>query len=79
MEGNDEDDLTFITLSAATQNVIRYLKLAEEKKPSGQEGEAGRSDEGKDSEQLEIVQRRLRELRAFERRAAGNGPRRKRN
>jgi hypothetical protein len=68
---NDNEKFSFITLSAATRNVVRYLGLDEQKDDSGNEGDAGNERDQKALEQREFVQRRLREIERFEDRARG--------
>jgi len=77
MEGtHDEEELSFVSIAAATANVVRYLKINEQKEPSSQR-EGGSSDEREHTEKLEYIKRRLADLRAFER-VAMYGPGRKR-
>ena len=78
MKEDEEDELSFIHIATATANVVRYLQANEEKKerPESQ-GQGRNEDESKRARELEYIERRLADLRAFERRAA-NGPRRKR-
>ena len=75
MEGthdNDDEELTFITLSAATQNVIRYLGLDEKKdEECSNDRQSGDRKEEIQREKMRYVARRLADLSAFERRANG--------
>jgi len=79
---NDNDELSFITLGAATLNVVRYLEGSEKQKEHG-ERDARRSDkdEEKAKQHREAVDQGLRDIAAFEERASGKLPkiRRKRN
>jgi hypothetical protein len=78
---NDNDELSFITLGAATLNVVRYLESGEQKK-SDREREAQRTDddEQKKEDERQRIEQRLREIAAFEERfRPGKAPRRKRN
>ena len=78
---NDNEELSFITLGAATLNVVRYLESSEQKQ-SDREREAQRSrdEEKKKEEQRAYVEQRLRETAEFEARfRPGQAPRRKRN
>lgn len=66
---HDDDELSFITLSAATQNAIRYLRLDKKQNERGNEKCRGSPEDQKSSlEQFEYVRRRLRELAEWERR-----------
>jgi hypothetical protein len=75
MEGtHDDDELSFITLSAATRNVTRYL-TKEHKKQENEERPAD-ANNGGDAEkhpddQRKYIMHRLRELRAWERKLSG--------
>lgn len=76
MEGEHDDELTFVTLLAATRNVVTWLKLNEKQTEHSERKDAENDDDPKrDVEQpercSEYVQHRLRELREFERRASG--------
>ena len=65
---NDNDELSFITLSAATKNVTRYLDTSEKHDGDGND----EADARKRAEQHKAyVAERLRNVAAFERRAAG--------
>ncbi len=69
---NDNEPLSFLTLRAATQNVLQYLQ-ANEKKDGARESEPTpeNRDEQKRGAHSEYVEHRLRDLATFERRAAG--------
>jgi len=68
----DNEPFSFITLSAATRNVTRYLGLDEKKnEESEREPAPSRGDEQKRAQELEYVEHRLRELRSWERRISG--------
>jgi hypothetical protein len=69
---NDNDELSFITLGAATLNVVRYLEGSEKEQERG-ERDAGRSDkdEEKAKQQREAVEHGLNHIAAFEKRARG--------
>jgi hypothetical protein len=70
---NDNEPLSFITLAAATANVVRYLQTDKQKNEECEREPAPRRrDEQKRAEQLEYVEKRLRELRAWERKIGGN-------
>jgi hypothetical protein len=79
---NDNEELSFITLGAATLNVVRYLESGEKQKKDG-ERDAGRSDkdEEKAKQHREAVDQGLRDIASFEERASGKTVRirRKRN
>jgi hypothetical protein len=69
----DEEELSLLTLQAATRNVIRYLEACkEEKKQSDGNAQPDRHEEQKAKDHSEYVNHRLRELAAFERRIDGN-------
>jgi len=73
MEGthdNDDEKLTFITLSAATRNVTRYLGL-DEKKDEHADKESNSDAKKKALDHLDFVNLRLRELARFEDRTRG--------
>lgn len=73
MKGDDDDDeLSFISLAVATANAVRYLGLDKQKNESGRDERDSRENEQQRAlEQLKFVQRRLRDLDRFERRARG--------
>ena len=69
---NDNFELSFIMLSAATRNVTRYLKLDEQKnEDAGSDTNSSCGDEKRAREQRRYIETRLRELAAFERRVNG--------
>jgi hypothetical protein len=69
---NDNEKLSFITLSAATKNVTRYLRLDEKAdEQSGGKSDADRTQEQKDKAQSDYVLHRVRDIAAFERRVSG--------
>ena len=75
MEG-DNEELSFVTLLAATKNVVQWLKLHEKQTEQRERKDAENDDDPKrDVKQperaSEYVEHRLRELREFERRASG--------
>lgn len=73
MNSNDANDpLPFIQLSAIVANVTRFL-IPDEKQPVEREPERGgdAADEEKRKAHRDYVDRRLRDIAAFERRAAG--------
>jgi hypothetical protein len=65
---NDNEPLTFQTLSAATDRVLDQLKQKQDRAGHGQTPEA---EAEKTEQNGEYVDQRLREYRAFERRAGG--------
>lgn len=70
---NDNDPLSFITLAAATANVVRYLELGDKHKEDGERDAAReRADKDDPEHHRDYVNQRLRELAAFERRFDGN-------
>ncbi len=70
---NDNFEFSFITLSAATKNVTRYLCDPDKQKDGEGHDDANRrdSEEKKSSNHSAYVEQRLRDLAAFERRAGG--------
>jgi hypothetical protein len=68
---NDNEELSFVTLAAATANVVRYLQIDEQKTESDDERGSRGDDEKRALEHLEFVTRRLRDLERFEDRARG--------
>jgi len=73
MEGqNDNEPLSFLTLAAATANVVRHLRLDEQKEGDEPDQERrDRKDEQKSEEQRRFLECRLREIAAFENRVNG--------
>ena len=66
---NDNDELPFITLSAATRNVTRYLKLEEqEKNPAKNKPNPGKDAGNSINQDRAFVEHRLREIADWERR-----------
>jgi hypothetical protein len=64
---NDDDELSFISLKAATLNVLEWLEPYKKQHENGRSNpEAGDSDEQKRKEDREGVDKRLREFRTFE-------------
>lgn len=75
---NDNEEFSFVSLAALTANVVRYLETDKQKEEAAQGKRQPRhSDEEECKKQLEYVERRLADLRAFER-IAMYGKRRKR-
>ena len=68
---NDNDELSFITLSAATKNVVRYLVDKQKDEDGQRQTGRERTDEQRAEEQRRYVDQRLRELAAFERKVSG--------
>ncbi len=71
---NDTEPLSFITLAAATANVTRYLATKQnpperEKRPANNEN--GDTTENRPDAHSEYVDKRLREITAWERRVSG--------
>lgn len=65
---NDNDQLPFITLGAATLNVLRYLESSKEQRPESEREKTPDDEAGKENERQRFVETRLREIRRFERR-----------
>ena len=75
MEGNDDEPLSFLHIAAATANVVEYLRLNEQKnEQTERESEPGDRDEQKSEQHRAYIEQRVSDLRAFERRAAGDRP-----
>lgn len=77
MEGDTDDQLTFVRLAAVTANVVTFLmkreKLPVDKRREdgpGNDETAKQADE-KEREGLRYLDHRVKELREFERRARG--------
>jgi len=69
---NENEPLSFVSLAALTANVTRYLRVDEKKnEESEREPAPSRGDEQKRAQELEYVERRLRELRSWERKISG--------
>jgi len=66
---NDNDELSFITLGAATLNVIRYLEFNEEKQPD-RKGDTTNNDQESDksADHQKAIEQGLRQIERFERR-----------
>lgn len=72
---NDNEPLSFITLCAATRNVVRYLAKKQhphhnDNRPADDDG-TKQPEKHPDAERA-YVEHRLRELAAWERRISGN-------
>ena len=64
---NDNDELSFITLGAATLNVVRYLEGSEKQKEDAQrKAEQSGDTEQKREEQRAYIEQRLRDIAKFE-------------
>lgn len=68
---NEDDELSFVSIQAATRNVTRYLHLDEKKGEPDEERSSSGDAEKRALDRLEFVKLRLRELGRFEQRAAG--------
>ena len=69
---NDNEKLSFISLAAATANVVRYLEPTKDQKKQGDRDTARDSAEKENSEcEREYIEHRLRELAAWERKISG--------
>lgn len=66
---NDNDELSFITLAAATANVIRYLENSENHQRDGERQTPEQRDKKeKPNNRREAVENGLRQIERFERR-----------
>jgi hypothetical protein len=69
---NDNEELSFITLGAATLNVVRYLEASDEKKVERErDAQHDREDKEKAEQHRRAVDQGLRDIAAFEERASG--------
>jgi hypothetical protein len=70
---NDNTD-TWISLAALTANVVRYLQPNEKQNEEGKRDPApSGADEKKRAEECKYIEQRLKDIRAFERRAGRLG------
>lgn len=70
---NDNDELSFITLGAATLNVVRYLDGSQDHERDGERQTPGqRTQKDKTNQHSEAVEHGLREIERFERRYRRN-------
>lgn len=67
---HDDDDLSFIRLAAVTANVVMWLKKKQTEPGNERAGEK-KDDEKRNEQSRRYVERRIRDLREFERRARG--------
>ena len=73
----DNEELSFISLAALTANVLRYLESDKQKQErTGDNAERGDADEKNSGADREYIERRLRDIAAFEKRAKGIIPHR---
>jgi hypothetical protein len=76
MEGthdNDDEEFSFVTLSAATRNVTRYLRLDKKKdEEGGEQQKPGNAAQDRITNERALVEHRLRELAEWERRIREN-------
>lgn len=69
---NENELFSFITLGAATSNVVRYLEPTEQKKEHRErEAQREREDKEKAEQHRRAVDQGLRDIAAFEKRASG--------
>src|SRR5207247_2497866 len=69
---NDNDELSFITLAAATANVTRYLVPRRgQEEQRDKDGRPEDSEKKSPSKEREYIEHRLRELAAWERKISG--------
>ena len=77
MEGDNEEELSFVRLAAVTANVVRWLMETHEQKTEQGKGNEAKNDSDtqkqveRDVQQRAYVDQRLCDLQAFERRARG--------
>ena len=75
----DNELLSFVSIAAATANVVKYLSPDKQKNSeSNDSADAGKSDEEKRRDHRAYVEQRLRELRAWERRIQDGAVRKRR-
>lgn len=66
---NDNEELSFITLGAATLNVVRYLENSKDHQRDGErQTPEQRSEEEKTEDHRKAVEHGLRQIERFERR-----------
>jgi hypothetical protein len=66
---NDNDELSFITLAAATANVVRYLQNSQDHQRDGErQTPRERTEEEKAKDHSDAVEHGLRQIERFERR-----------
>jgi len=63
---NDNEEFSFITLGAATLNVVRYLEKSEDQRPDGERDKTPSKEVERQREQQRFVETRLREIERFE-------------
>jgi hypothetical protein len=69
----DEEELGFVSIAAATANVLRYLELTKEQQEHRDRNTGRERDEKqKTKDERDYINHRLRELAAWERRIDGN-------
>jgi hypothetical protein len=69
----DEEELGFISIAAATANVLRYLELTKEQQEHrDRKTSRDRTNEQRSKDERDYINHRLRELAAWERRIDGN-------
>ena len=69
---NDNELFSFVTLAAATANVVRYLEKDRGQEPDGSADKAPEDERDRQREQQRFVETRLREIDRFERRYRDN-------
>jgi hypothetical protein len=69
---NDNEEFSFISLAAATANVVRYLEGSKEQRPDSEREETPDSEIDRHRERESFVKTRLREIDRFERRYRDN-------
>ncbi|MGA7807132.1 hypothetical protein [Bradyrhizobium sp.] len=75
---NDNELFSFITIAAATANVIRYLENCPcQNADRKQDGATEQDDKKEPDEARDYVEQRVRELEEFENRARGVTPHRR--
>lgn len=69
---NDNEELSFITLGAATLNVIRYLEKDRDQAPNSEPDKNPENDADRQREKDRFLETRLLEIERFERRYRDN-------
>jgi hypothetical protein len=64
----DNEEFSFISIGAATRNVVRYLEKDRSERPAGKQDEAPSEEVDRKREQERFIETRLREIERFERR-----------
>jgi hypothetical protein len=69
----DNEELSFISLAAATANAVRWLMKVDEEKQeeTGRDSNAGNANKQSPEDESRYIQHRLKEIAAWEKRQKG--------